>query len=541
MRVTTAAEMRQLDRLAIDTYGIPGAVLMENAGAQVVRLLWQEYPDLQTRRVAVLCGRGNNGGDGFVIARYLHNAGVSVAAFLMGEQASIRGEARVHLDILTRLGVAVQEVTTAEAVQHIRAQLSAYDLLIDALLGTGLNAEVSGSMREMITAMNAAGRPIVSVDIPSGLSADAGARLGEHIRADLTVTIGLPKRGLLLYPAAEHVGKLVVVDIGFPAAVREHESVRCHLLLAHEIARLLHARRADTHKGTYGHVLVVAGGIGKTGAGALASLAALRSGAGLVTWAVPQSLNAAMEAKLTEIMTVPMPECDEGLLGAAAAKRILEWLDGMSALVIGPGLGTHPETVRCVHEVLRHAPVPAVVDADGINALALHPDVAGEARAPRILTPHPGELARLCKTTTATIQADRLVAAQDTARAHAACVVLKGAHTIIAEPQGTVYINPTGNPGMATAGTGDVLSGMIGAFIGQGFDPGTAARVGVFVHGLAGDLAAAKLGERSMAAGDVIDALPRAFQQLQAVKQVSHPNGEHHWIMGRPGALPRER
>lgn len=539
MRVTTAAEMRQLDRMALDTYGIPGEVLMENAGAQVVRVLWQEYPDLQARRVAVLCGHGNNGGDGFVIARYLHNAGVPVAAFLVGARATIRGEARVHLDILARLNVAVQEVATSEAIQDIGARLSEYDVLIDALLGTGLKAEVGGLFRELIAAMNAAGRPIVSVDIPSGLSADAGTILGEHVRADLTVTMALPKRGLLLYPAAEHVGKLVVVDIGFPATVRDHESVRCHLLRAHEIASAFRPRAADTHKGTYGHVLVVAGGIGKTGAGALASIAALRTGAGLVTFGVPRSLNAAMEAKLTEVMTIPMPECDEGLLGTAAAKHILELLDGMSALVIGPGLGTHPETVRCIHDVLRQTHVPAVVDADGINALALNPDILREARAPLILTPHPGELARLSKTTTAKIQADRLVATQEAAQVHSAVVVLKGAHTIIAEPQGAVYINPTGNPGMATAGTGDVLCGMIGAFIGQRWEPGMAARVAVFAHGLAGDLAAARVGERSMVASDLIEALPRAFQHLTRVKAVSLGSWEHQWIFGQPrGSSP---
>lgn len=541
MRVTTATEMRQLDRLAIDTYGIPGEVLMENAGAQVVRVLWQEFPHLQARRVAVLCGRGNNGGDGFVIARYLHNAGVPVAAFLVGERATIRGEAAVHLDILARLGVAIQEAGTSAAVQNISGQLSTYDVLIDALLGTGLKAEASGLFRETIAAMNAAGKPIVSVDIPSGLSADEGTILGEHIRADLTVTMALPKRGLLLYPAAEHVGKLVVVDIGFPAALSDHASVRCHLLLAHEIARELHARPADTHKGTYGHVLVVAGSIGKTGAGALASMAALRTGAGLVTFAVPRSLNAAMEAKLTEVMTVPLPECEEGLLGAAAAKHILELLDRMSALVIGPGLGTHPETVQCVHDVLRHTHVPTVVDADGINALALHPDIAGEGRSPLILTPHPGELARLCKTTTAKIQADRLMAAQEAARALGACVVLKGAHTIIAEPQGAVAINPTGNPGMATAGTGDVLSGMIGGFIGQGYESGMAARVAVFVHGLAGDRAAAKVGQRSMTASDVIEALPHAFHHIEGAKRLRQSSWEHQWIIGRPGnVLPQE-
>jgi len=525
--------MRQLDRLSMETYGIPGAVLMENAGAQVVRILWQEYPDLRARRVAILCGRGNNGGDGFVIARYLHNAGVPIAVFLAGERSAVRGEARIHLDILTRMDIGVQELTTPEAAQAVGAQLTQYDLLIDALLGTGLNAEVSGIFRTIIAAMNGAGRPIVAVDIPSGMSADVGTLLGEHVRAELTVTMALPKRGLLLYPAAEHVGKLVVVDIGFPAAVRAHESVRCHVPEPHEIAHALPARQANTHKGTYGHVLVVGGSTGKTGAGALAGTAALRMGAGLVTFAVPRHLNAAMEAKLTEVMTVPLPECEEGVLGAEAAKRILELLEGRSALVIGPGVGTHPETARCLMEVFRQAQVPTVIDADGINVLAQDPAIIRAMHTPPVLTPHPGELARLRTTTTGHIQADRLGVALDTAQSFRAVVVLKGAHTVIAEPQGTLFINPTGNPGMATAGTGDVLAGMIGALLGQGYEPSLAARVAVYVHGLAGDLVAARSGQRSLIAGDLIEALPHAFRALAQVDGAAS-DWEHRWILERP-------
>jgi ADP-dependent NAD(P)H-hydrate dehydratase / NAD(P)H-hydrate epimerase len=534
VRVTTAAEMRELDRLAIETYGIPGVVLMENAGAQVVRILWQEYPNLRARRVAVLCGRGNNGGDGFVIARYLHTTGVSVSVFIMGDPGDIRGDAGTHLSMLRRVGVAPEAVQTAETAQAVGARLTTYDLLVDALLGTGLKAEVSGVFQLIIAAMNAAGRPIIAVDIPSGLSADVGTLLGEHVRADLTVTMALPKRGLLLYPAAEHVGRLVVVDIGFPAAVREHAAVRCHVLEADAVAPSLQARPADTHKGTYGHVLVVAGSPGKTGAGALASMAALRTGAGLISFALPHALNVAMEAKLTEVMTIPLPESEPGVLGAEAAKRIIEWSEGKSALILGPGIGMHPETVRCVHEVMRQVRIPTVLDADGLNALAADPDSSGSIQAPLVLTPHPGELARLRRTTTAAIQADRLGAAQETAQACKAVVVLKGAHTIIAEPEGTLYINLTGNPGMATAGSGDVLSGMIGTLLGQGHSPSMAARVAVFTHGLAGDLAAATLGERSLTAGDLVETLPGAFQQLAHRPTRSPASWEHWWLKGEP-------
>ena len=539
MRVTTAAEMRELDRLAVEAYGIPGVVLMENAGAQVARILWQEYSDLQARRVAVLCGRGNNGGDGFVIARYLHASGVSVHVFIMGEIGGIHGDAGAHLEMLQRVGVAPEVVPNSATAQTVGARLANYHILIDALLGTGLKAEVSGVFQQIIAAMNTSRRTVVAVDIPSGLSADVGTLLGEHVRADLTITMALPKRGLLLYPAAEHVGRLVVVDIGFPAKVREHAAVRCHVLQAEAVAAQLQRRSADTHKGTFGHVLTVAGSPGKTGAGALASLAALRTGAGLVSFALPQALNAAMETKLTEVMTIPLPEAEPGVLGGEAVEGLMEWLEGKSALILGPGLGMHPETVRCIQEVLRQVRIPTVLDADGLNAFATDPDSLGDIQAPLVLTPHPGELARLRHTSTAMIQADRIAAAQETARACKAVVVLKGAHTVIAEPEGTLYINMTGNPGMATAGSGDVLSGMIGTLLGQGYAPSMAARIAVYTHGLAGDLAAAAMGERSLMAGDLIETLPRAFQTLTHYEEIAPASWEHRWLKGRPKSAGR--
>jgi NAD(P)H-hydrate epimerase len=427
-----------------------------------------------------------------------------------------------------------ESVQTSESARTVGARLTEYGLLVDALLGTGLKAEVRGAFQQIIAAMNASGKAIVAVDIPSGLSADVGTFLGEHVQADLTVTMALPKRGLLLYPAAEHVGRLVVVDIGFPAMVREHAAVRCHVLVAEAITTQLHKRVADTHKGTYGHVLTVAGSPGKTGAGALASLAALRTGAGLVSFAVPSTLNAALETKLTEVMTVPLPESEPGILGMAAAKHLMHWLEGKSALILGPGLGTHPETVRCVHEVLRQVHIPTVLDADGLNAFAADPTLLGDIRAPLVMTPHPGELARLRQSTTAVIQADRLAAAQETARVYNAIVVLKGAHTVIAEPDGTLYINMTGNPGMATAGSGDVLSGMIGALLGQGYAPSMAARIAVYAHGLAGDLVAMALGERSLMAGDLVEALPRAFRRLAHRQESAPTDWEHYWLKGQP-------
>ena len=386
------------------------------------------------------------------------------------------------------------------------------DVVVDALLGTGLNKPPTGLYAEAIETLNTLQKPIVAVDIPSGLSADDGHIPGVYVQATYTVTFALPKRGLLLYPAASAVGELHVVDIGIPSQAIEAEGIQVALLGKNDIRSMLPHRRLDAHKGSHGHLLVVAGSLGKSGAGILASQAALRAGAGLVTWALPAGLAPAMASHLTEVMTLPVAETTAGSIAEAAGPTLWQFLHRANALVLGPGLGTQPETVTCVHTLLRQSRVPVVIDADGLNSLVDHLDVLQSCAVPAILTPHPGEIARLLGTDTATVQGQRLDIARDFARRYNIYVVLKGAYTVIYAPDGRRWVNPTGNPAMATAGTGDVLAGVIGALLCQGLEPLQAAQCGVYLHGLAGDRVRDRLGYHGLIASDVLEELPYAIQ-----------------------------
>jgi NAD(P)H-hydrate epimerase len=364
--------------------------------------------------------------------------------------------------------------------------------------------------------MNEAGRPVVALDLPSGLGSDDGILRGPCVRATLTVTFGLPKRSLLLYPAAAAAGEVVVADIGMPAPLLREPAIAVEVLEPADMAAALPPRDPDAHKGTYGHVLVVAGSAGKTGAAALCSLAALRVGAGLVTLALPESLHDAMAAKLTEVMTAPLPETDERTLSRAALERLLPLLEGKAVVALGPGLSTHPSTAALVWDLMAASRVPLVVDADGINALGHRLEALGKITAPLVLTPHPGELSRLLTVATQEVQDQRIPIVQKVAQTYNLTLVLKGARTLIASAKGQVAINPTGNPGMATAGSGDVLTGVLAGLIAQGGDLDLKVRAGVYLHGLAGDLAADALTEEAMLAGDLLERLPDAIRRIKA-------------------------
>lgn len=514
MKVVTAQEMRQIDERAIREYGIPGVVLMENAGLQVVRAMEKRYPDLRRRRVALLAGKGNNGGDGWVIARHLHNAGVSVKTFLLAQRDQVGGDARVNLEIALRIGLPMEEIATSEGLSRLREGLGDCQILVDALLGTGIASPLEGFYREVASLVNSLGLPVVAVDIPSGLSSDTGEILGEHIRAELTVTFALPKRGQLLYPAATQVGELVVADISIPAKAIAEVDLKVDLLTQEEIQRHLRPRDPEANKGHFGHVLVVAGSAGKTGAAAMASYSALRAGAGLVSLALPKSLSGTMETTYPEVMTIPLPETAEETIDLAARDRVAELLPGMKVLVIGPGITTHPRTAGFLREVLKGARLPTVVDADGLNNLVGHLLLLRETSAPLILTPHPGEMSRLTGIPIAAIQRDRIEVAREFAVEHQVILVLKGARTVIADPEGRVYLNPTGNPGMATGGTGDILSGMIGGLVAQGTGLLEGVLTAVYLHGLAGDLAVQKVGEICLVATDLLASLPDAIRRV---------------------------
>ncbi len=509
MKVATAEQMQELDRKAIETYRIPGVLLMENAGREATEAILASFPNLDKMKVAVIAGKGNNGGDGFVIARHLMNRGVPVKVILLTDPKSLRGEAEVNHYVFHRMKGEILSASSAKDYQKIKKDIEKADLLIDAIFGTGLDAEVRGYYREVIDHLNTLRKPIVAVDIPSGLNANTGKPLGTAIRANMTVTFGLPKLGLLLSPGTDYAGELKIVDIGIPKQLVEEEKIQTHLLEREKIRQVLSLpRRPDTHKGDYGHLLVIAGSVGKTGAAAMVCEAALRMGAGLVTLAIPKSLNAIMEVKLTEVMTEPLPETPKQTLSLRAFHPILRLCENKKAVVIGPGLGTFKETQSLILKLIKAIDLPMIIDADGLNALATQPKTLPLSNRFMVLTPHPGEMARLIHTTVKEVQENRIGVTKQFAQSSHAYVVLKGYRTLIATPKGEVYINPTGNAGMATGGTGDVLCGMMGGLLCQGMDLLSCLQASVYLHGLAGDEVAQELGEKSLVATDIIRKIP---------------------------------
>jgi NAD(P)H-hydrate epimerase len=515
MRILTAAQMRDADRFTIDEIGIPSLVLMENAGRQVVAAIEAAYEALLEGRVALLCGRGNNGGDGFVVARTLLQRGVETLVIVIGTIAEVRGDARLNLDILGRLGVTVVEVSVEQSWELHFSEISKCTLIVDAIFGTGLRSALNGMMETVVADVNASDIPVVSVDLPSGISADTSHLIGDCIDAAMTVTLAAPKLPLVLPPAEAFAGDVVIADIGIPHDVIESvEGPYVELMTPEQIRDIVGPRAADAHKGDFGRVTIVAGSRGKTGAAHLSGLAALRSGAGLVTVATPESCLPIVASMAAEMMTEPLPESDGGV-AAEAVDRVLALQHDV--LACGPGLGRSPAVGAFVRALLARASVPLVLDADALTVLADDPTVlAGSEERDVIITPHPGEMARLVGRSVEDVQNDRIGIATEFATTHHLYVVLKGHRTLIATPHGRIYINPTGNPGMATGGTGDVLTGMIAAWLAQLLDAEAACRLSVFLHGVAGDLAEAGEGQVSMIATDVVALLGEALTQLQA-------------------------
>ncbi len=508
MRLVKASEMQQMDRMAIDDMGIPGIVLMENAGRGAARFFLEHFTPSLHDSVVVLCGRGNNGGDGYVVARYLSQAGMNVSIAVLSGLDRISGDALMNLEIIRRMELDIHEITDSEKWRNFRHRLRHARFIVDAILGTGLNAPVRGFYSTVIEDLHKFKKPVMSIDVPSGLNADSGQVMGTAVEADLTVTFGFPKIGLALFPGAGLVGRLVRIDIGIPASVSGKIPGHFFLTEPSDFADSLNMDAPDIHKGNRGHLLVLAGSTGKTGAAALAAMGGLRGGAGLVTLGIPETLNGILEEKLTEAMTVPLPETGDGSLSRDAWENIEPLFRGKSAVAIGPGLSTHPETVGLVKKVVAECPLPMVIDADGLNALAGSMDTLKEAADRTILTPHPGEMSRLSGLDTAAIQKDRLFAASGFVETHQCSLVLKGARTLIAMPDGTVYVNPTGNPALASGGSGDVLTGLIGGFLARGFSTSKAAIAGPFIHGLAADLLAEQRGSTGVLASDLLQVIP---------------------------------
>ncbi len=516
MRVVTSDEMRAAEAEAIEGLGVPAIVLMENAARAVADAIAERYP--RARRIGIACGRGNNGGDGLALLRDLAARGCEAAAYVAGPLDRLSAEAAEQLAACERLGLPVRSVADPAADGSVNEEV---DLWVDALLGTGLNRPVEGPVANWVAWLGErrGGAPLVSVDVPTGLDASAATLPGPHVRADLTVALGFPKVANVLAPAADAGGRLWIGDLGVALPEPPPGPDALYRSRREDLVGRLRTRRRDAHKGTFGHVVVAGGSTGYSGAAILAARAAVRGGAGLVTAAVPEHLVEAVDAGSVESMTLGMPAQGKGWSRDAVEhllQAVVERASSGGALALGPGLGLSDDARALAREVAARSAAPVVLDADGISAFAGDANALRARDADLVVTPHPGELARLLGVPTSAVVENRWEHARRAARETGAVVVLKGRQTLISDPALGTWVNPTGNPGMATGGSGDVLTGVIAALLAQGLDPPSAARLGVYVHGLSGDLAAKRWGEISMAASDLVDELGAAFRSLEA-------------------------
>ena len=508
MKVATREEIREIDRVCVEDYGISVNVLMENAGRAVCSAVVGKFPKAQ--KIAVICGGGNNGGDGFVAARHLAGKGKEVTVYTSRKIAEYTEQPLENLRSAEKSGIPIIEI------DQNPSRIAPCDLIVDALLGTGLESKVRKTDAGLIDFINNSNCPLLSVDIPSGIDANTGAVLGNAVKADATVTFVIPKAGIAVHPGVEYAGEIFVAGITTPKYLEEN--ISCEIATYETCAKFLRPRAADSHKGTYGHTLVLAGSTGKSGAAILATDAAVRVGSGLVTLGVPKGIHGVAEQKTAEAMTEPL-EGTGGFFGISSIEKAKEIMRGKNSLVIGPGISISEETVIFFRETVCARNFPVVVDADGLNILAANPDILEKIGTDVVLTPHPAEMARLCGKTTAEVQADRIGTARDFAAQTGCVVVLKGARTITALPEGKIWINPTGNPAMASGGMGDVLTGMIGGLLAQGCAPEQACVLGVFAHGLSGDIVAEKSGGMLVRASEVTDGLPAAFARIRTSKE----------------------
>jgi hydroxyethylthiazole kinase-like uncharacterized protein yjeF len=515
MLVVTAEQMRELDRLTIQKHGVPSLTLMERAGEAIARAILERFARNAKKGVLVVAGKGNNGGDGLVVARLLKKKRIPTEVALLARRDELSNDAAHNLRAYLKHKGKVTEIG-ADGLELLSQRISKNALIVDAILGTGMKNEVRGLFAGAITMINTAGLPVVAVDIPSGLDSDRGTPLGVAIHAEMTVALGFPKLGEVIYPGLDYVGDLVVADIGIDAQAMAEVAPSIELLEREVIRRLVPRREPDTHKGTYGHVLVVAGSRGKTGAAILACRAAMRTGAGLVTLAAPRSLNSVFAGSLVEVMTEPLRDNAAEEFEPLSDNDWRALLERKNALLFGPGIGVNDTTRNTLRWLLRNLPIPWVIDADGLNNLAIEMDRLRHAKTPPVLTPHPGEMARLTGKKNSDVNADRVGIARSFAIENHCHLVLKGARTVIATADGKIFINPTGNPGMASGGMGDVLAGILAALLGQGLSAEDAMKLGVYLHGFVGDKVAADKGEIGLIASDIIDGLPLGMRTLAA-------------------------
>ena len=507
MKVSSVAEMRALDRKAIEGFGISEDLLMENAGEAAFRALEREV-GAAGKRIMLICGGGNNGGDGFVMARRLHAAGTEVKVFVVGDDRRLGGSAQKNRGILSRLPIRVE---TLQEVGPLVPDLATCDVIVDALLGTGLSRPVTGLQSKVIERINSAGKTVLSLDIPSGVHGDTGAVMGTAVRADLTVTFGLPKRGNLLWPGFGLCGLQYVSPLSFPPSMIEAAGLQVCVNVPLPLPR----RDPQGHKGTFGDTLFIAGAGSYFGAPYLAAMSFLKAGGGYARLAAPASMTPFLANRGPEVVFVPQKETSAGSIAVANTNALLELSQGVDFVVLGPGLSLDSESQQLARELAAGVDKPMLIDGDGITALCKEPSIFASRRAPTILTPHSGEMARLTGKSVSEVEADRITIVQKTAARLGAFIVLKGAHSLIATPGEQVFVNLSGNSGMATPGSGDVLAGVIAAMAGLALDLPEAARMAVFVHGLAGDLVAADSGADGLVASDILGMLPAAMQRAR--------------------------
>lgn len=522
MKLVTSQQMRNIDTKTIKGEKVPGLELMEKAGkgsAEVAKNILGD--DLKGKKVLIFCGRGNNGGDGFVVGRYLSQWGADVKLFLLGKKKELKGDARVNMEKAQKLGLSIKELSQKKDFPKNPNS----NLMVDAIFGTGFQGKAEGLYAHAIEFINKFNSPVLAIDVPSGLNADTGEAEGLCVKADHTATMALPKIGHFFHPGKTYSGEVTVVDIGVPRKIIDKEKLNLNLITKEEIKALLPQRPGDAYKGNCGRVVLIAGSTGMTGAAALASTSTLRVGAGMAILGMPRTLNDIMEIKLTEVMTKPLPDVRKkgalALRGLGEIVQLFQWAD---CLALGPGLGQHFETIELARRILKRTSLPTLVDADGLNAIAKDSSILKEIDIPLILTPHIGELSRLINVSVEEIAKDRIKYASDSAKEFNCVLVFKGAPTIVAEPAGQVYVNSAGNAGMATAGSGDVLTGIIIGLVAQmlfdrrGRDINKimldAASCGVYIHGLAGDLARDEKGEMGMVAGDIMEKIPEAIPKI---------------------------
>jgi hydroxyethylthiazole kinase-like uncharacterized protein yjeF len=511
MKVATSEQMRNIDREAVELYGMPSIVLMENAGIAVSRHIANSISD--GGKVCIICGKGNNGGDGFTAARHLFKKNVKIVVYLAGDEDRLKGDALINYNIIKKMGLNIKHIISDDDILNLIDDLRDSNIVVDALLGTGLRGNVSGIYARIIDIINEHGQNVMSVDMPSGIDSDTGAILGKGVMADSTITLALPKAGLYIYPGAEYAGKVFIEDISIPESLIEKQNLHINILSASSIMKMFKKRSPDSNKGTYGRAFIAAGSKDMAGAAVMCIKSALRCGTGIVEAGVPKCIQDTVAPMAMEAIIRGIDE-EEGHMANCSIESMLKYINSSTGYAIGPGLTAKRDMTELLKAIISRAEVPGVIDADGLNILAQDIKMLYNAKSAIIVTPHPGEAARLLGRTVKEIQSDRIGWAKRLSEGYGVVAVLKGANTIISSPDGEVFINTTGNPGMAKGGAGDILTGMIVSFLAQGFSPIDAAKCGVYLHGLSGDMASERLGEYGMKAGDIIDFIPAAIKSV---------------------------